>query len=314
MNDLGSRMTDTGALAPHRSGRADVGRGITLAYEAFGDPAQPALLLVMGLGMQLTGWPEAMVGQLVARGFYVVRFDNRDAGLSTQLDGQRGTPVPMAILRARLGLSVQAPYLLHDMARDVIGLMDALQIERAHIVGASMGGMIAQLVGSGFAPRVRSLVLVMTNSGDPKAGTPEWGAAAALMKRPPPRATLEQLVEHYFKVFRVIGSPPGPHQMPDDALRERLHNNFRRAFRPAGTYRQLLAIIASGDRSHDLRRLTTPTLVLHGADDPLVPVSSARDLARKIPHAQLAIIEHMGHDLGPLARITDEIGSFCSTH
>ncbi len=301
-------------MTRHRSGRADVGRGIELAYEAYGDPAQPALLLIMGLGMQLTGWPESMVEALVARGFYVVRFDNRDAGLSTQLDGQRGTPVPLAIVRARLGLSVHAPYLLHDMARDVIGLMDALQIERAHVVGASMGGMIAQLVAHGFAQRVRSLVLMMTNSGDPRAGMPAWTAASALMKRPPPRATVEQLVEHYVKVFRVIGSPPGPHQMPEDALRERMRMTFTRAWRPAGTYRQMLAIIASGDRSRELRQLTTPTLVLHGAADPLVPVSSARDLARKIPGAQLSIIEHMGHDLGPLARITDEIGGFCAAH
>ncbi len=301
-------------MTPHRSGRADVGRGITLTYEAYGDPAQPALLLVMGLGMQLTGWPESMVEALVARGFYVVRFDNRDAGLSTQLDGRRGTPLPLAVVRARLGLSVDAPYLLEDMARDVIGLMDALQIERAHVVGASMGGMVAQLMASGFAQRLRSLVLVMTHSGDPHAGTPQWTAAAALMKRPPPHATLEQLVEHYVKVFRVIGSPPGPYLMPEDMLRERMRMTFSRAWRPAGTYRQMLAIIASGDRSRALRQLTTPTLVLHGAADPLVPVSSARDLARKIPTAQLVIIEHMGHDLGPLDRITDEIARFCMAH
>lgn len=301
-------------MTPHRSGHADVGRGIQLAYEAYGDPTRPALVLMMGLGMQLTAWPGPLLDQLVARGFYVVRFDNRDAGLSTQLDGQRGMPIPVAVLRARLGLSVRAPYLLHDMARDTVGLLDALQIERAHLVGASMGGMIAQLVASGFPDRLRSLVLVMTNSGDPKAGMPEWAAAAALMKRPPARASVEQLVEHYFKVFRVIGSPPGPHQMQDDALRERLRVSFSRAWRPAGTYRQLLAIIASGDRSQDLRRLAVPTLVLHGAADPLVPVSSARDLARKIPGAQLAIIEHMGHDLGPLDRIAEEIGAFCAMH
>jgi pimeloyl-ACP methyl ester carboxylesterase len=301
-------------MSPHRCGRADVGRGITLAYEAFGDPARPALLVIMGLGMQLTGWPDPLVDHLVARGFYVVRFDNRDTGLSTQLDGQRGTPLPVAILRARLGLTVHAPYLLHDMARDAIGLMDALRIERAHVVGASMGGMIAQLMASGFAPRLRSLVLVMTNSGDPAAGAPAWSATAALLKRPPARASVEQLVEHYYNVFRVIGSPPGPHQVPDDALRERMRATFTRAWRPAGTYRQMLAIVASGDRSRELRGLTTPTLVLHGAVDPLVPVSSAHDLARKIPGAQLTIIEHMGHDLGPLERIGDEIGAFCARH
>jgi proline iminopeptidase len=301
-------------MTPHRSGQADVGRGIQLAYEAYGDPAQPALVLMMGLGMQLTAWPEPLLAQLVARGFYVVRFDNRDAGLSTQLDGQRGMALPLAVLRARLGLSVRAPYLLHDMARDTVGLLDALQIERAHLVGASMGGMIAQLVASGFASRLRSLVLVMTNSGDPKAGMPAWSATAALMKRPPTRASVDQLVEHYFKVFRVIGSPPGPHQMPDAVLRERMQVTFSRAWRPAGTYRQMLAIIASGDRSADLQRLAVPTLVLHGAADPLIPVSSARDLARKIPGAQLAIIEHMGHDLGPLEQIGDEIATFCGAH
>lgn len=301
-------------MTPHRSGHADVGRGVQLAYEAYGDPTQPALVLVMGLGMQLTAWPEPLLEQLVARGFYVVRFDNRDAGHSTQLDGQRGMPIPLAVLRARIGLSVRAPYLLHDMARDTVGLLDALRIERAHLVGASMGGMIAQLVASSFAARLRSLVLVMTNSGDPAAGMPAWSAAAALMKRPPARASVDQLVEHYFKVFRVIGSPAGPHQMPDALLRERMHATFSRAWRPAGSTRQLLAIIASGDRSDDLRRLTVPTLVLHGAADPLVPVSSARDLARKIPGAQLAIIEHMGHDLGPLALIASEISAFCARH
>jgi proline iminopeptidase len=301
-------------MSPHRTGRADVGRGIELAYEAFGDPAQPALLLVMGLGMQLTGWPETFVQQLVERGFYVVRFDNRDAGLSTQLDGQRGSPIPLAVLRARLGLAVPAPYLLHDMARDALGLMDALQIERAHVVGASMGGMIAQLMASAYAPRLRSLVLLMTHSGAHNGAAPQWQAGAALMKRPPRHASVEQLVEHYFKVFRVIGSPPGPHQSADGLLRERLHVTFRRAWRPAGTVRHLLAIIASGDRSAALRQLTVPTLVLHGAADPLIPVAAAHDLARKIPNSELRIVDQMGHDLGPQQLLADEIARFCTAH
>ena len=301
----------------HRSGRADAGRGIELAYEANGDPAQPAVLLIMGLGMQLTSWPEPLVQALVERGLYVVRFDNRDAGLSTQLEGQRGMSVPLAFVWARFGLSVTAPYLLHDMARDTVGLLDALGIERAHLVGASMGGMIAQLLAVEFADRVRSLVCLMTTSGDRHVGHSRWDATAALLRRPPPHATVDQLVEHYVRVFRVIGSPPGlnpGYALSDEELRARLRLTFTRAWRPGGTLRQMLAIVASGDRSDQLRRLQVPTLVLHGDADPLVPVAAGRDLARKIPGARLRIIENMGHDLGPLALLAQEIGDFCLAH
>ncbi len=284
---------------------------ITLEVERHGEPTAPAILLVMGLGMQLIAWPLALVDALVARGFQVIRFDNRDAGLSTQLDGRRGTTVPLAFLRARLGLQVDAPYLLQDMARDSLGLLDALGIARAHVVGASMGGMVAQLMAIHAPSRVARLTLLMTHSGDPWVAPPRPAAAAALLRRPPRRPDIEQLVDHYTQLFRVIGSPP-PNAMNDADLRARMRASFSRAYRPAGTYRQLLAIIASGDRSRALRQLQVPTLVLHGADDPLVPPSAGRDLARKIPAARLALIDGMGHDLGPLARLTQEIGDFCA--
>jgi proline iminopeptidase len=299
------------ALTAYRAGHADVGRGIALAYETYGAPEQPAIVLIMGLGMQLTAWPQALVRHLVDAGFHVVRFDNRDAGLSTQLDGRRGMALPMALVRARLGLSVAAPYLLHDLARDTVGLMDALGLDRAHVVGASMGGMVAQLVASGFAARVASLTLLMSHSGAANVAPPHWAAAAALLRRPPAHASVEQLVEHYFRLFRVIGSPPGPHRLADEVLRARLHATFSRAWRPAGTYRQLLAIVASGDRSALLRQLQVPTLVLHGAADPLVPPAAARDLADKIPGARLRLIEQLGHDLGAEALLAEEIGAMC---
>lgn len=270
--------------------------GLQLEVESFGSPADPAVLLIMGLGMQLIAWPEPFCQALVDAGYRVVRFDNRDIGLSDTIDGP---PVNMArqFLRYALRLPIRAPYRIQDMASDARGVLDALQIERAHVIGASMGGMIAQAFAASWPERCTSLVSIMSTSGDRRLPWSDLGVLRKLLARPPREATFEQLVEHYVRLFRALSGPGFP--IDDETLRARLQRSLRRSFRPAGTVRQLLAIAASGDRSAQLRQIRCPTLVLHGDADPLVPLAHGRDCARKIAGAQLDIVPGMGHDLPP---------------
>lgn len=272
-----------------------------IEYEFFGDPAHPTVMLVMGLGMQLVGWPDDFCQDLANSGYRVLRFDNRDIGLSSHLDHLGKPNLIWGLLKRRIGLPIRAPYSLADMAQDAVALLDALQIEQAHVVGASMGGMIAQLV-AGIAPqKVLTLTSIMSSSGAPGLPGPTPRAQAALLKRPPKGsyhpAQRDRLVEHYLNNSRVIHSPAFP--MSEDARRARIRRGLDRSIHPEGVLRQLLAIAQGPDRSPILQQIRQPTLVIHGKQDPLVPIACGRDTASKIPGARLVEIDGMGHDLPP---------------
>ncbi len=262
--------------------------GIEIVYESIGDPADPTILLVMGLGTQLIHWQRDFCDQLAARGFRVIRFDNRDAGRSTEIDA----PVP-DVRRAMLGLRTDAPYRLEDMADDAFGLLDALGVERAHVVGASMGGMIAQTMAITRPERLLSLTSIMSTTGDRRAGMPKLRAWGVLLRRAPREK--DAYIESFLRVFRVIGSKRYP--MPEQRARELAAETYERGHRPAGTARQLAAILASGDRTARLRELNLPATVIHGRADPLVPFRGGRATARAIPGARLVAPDGMAHDL-----------------
>jgi pimeloyl-ACP methyl ester carboxylesterase len=263
--------------------------GLDIAYESFGDPHLPTVLLAMGLGTQMLGWPDGFCDALMARGVAVIRFDNRDIGMSTHL-----TDAPAPDVRAALlGDPSSASYRLTDMAADVVGLLDALELDSAHLVGASMGGMIAQTAAIEHPRRVRSLTSIMSTTGDPSVGQPTQRAMAALLA--PPAATRAEAIERTVSIVRVIGSPG--FELDEADLRRRTGLAYDRANDPVGVGRQLVAIAASGDRTAALRSVSVPTLVLHGADDPLVNVSGGRATARAIPGAELVVFEGMGHHL-----------------
>ncbi len=269
--------------------------GITLEYETYGDAKNPPLLLIMGLGAQLTLWPIELVEALVARGFHVIRYDNRDIGLSQKFT-QAGMPNFKRVALMRLfGLRARLPYRLSDMAADAVGLLDALGIQQAHVVGASMGGMIAQLVAATYPTRVLSLTSIMSTTGNRRMPPAKPEAMAALMNRPPADATAETILPFGLNIARAIGSPAYPGA--EDKLKARIARDFNRSFHPTGAGRQLAAIVDDGDRRARLRNVTAPTLVIHGADDPLVPVQGGRDTAASIKGAKLLEIPGMGHDL-----------------
>ena len=282
--------------------------------ESLGDPAKPAIVLIMGLGMQLTGWPDAFCQALVARGYRVIRFDNRDCGLSARVTGKKRANLALAMAAAALRLPVRTPYTLEDMAGDALGLMDRLGLQRAHIVGASMGGMIAQVLAAKFPQRVLSLTSIMSTSGNRRVSKPTKPARKVLLARPADPKNTDAVIEHMVEMFGVIGSPGYP-STPDE-LRQRIGRSVRRAYYPAGVARQLLAVIAAGDRRRQLRGIAAPTLVIHGADDPLVPLAAGRDTARHIPGASLLVIEGMGHDLPEalMPRLATAIADHCDQH
>jgi pimeloyl-ACP methyl ester carboxylesterase len=290
---------------------AVLANGLTLEYESLGDPASPAIVLIMGLGMQLVGWPDDFCRRLATEGYRVVRFDNRDCGLSSRIRRRPWSSPLLAFTAARLGLPVLAPYSLEDMAKDTVALMDALGIEKAHVVGASMGGMIAQVLAARFPSRVLSLTSMMSASGRRKGARPSKEALRVFLRRPGAHAGIAAVIAYLVEVFTVIGSPGFPTERR--LLQERITGWVRRAYDPAGTTRQLLAIVASGDRRKLLQRIVAPTLVIHGADDPLVPVEAGRDTARNVPGARLVVIEGMGHDLPDalLPRLAKEIANHC---
>jgi pimeloyl-ACP methyl ester carboxylesterase len=270
--------------------------GLTLHYETSGDPSHPPLLLIMGLGGQLITWPQPLIDALAAAGYYVIRFDNRDAGLSTELKELGKPDLLRAGIASTLRLPVRAPYALDDMADDTLGLLDALGIDSAHIVGISMGGMIAQLLAIRHPARVRTLTLIMTHSGNPSLPGARWPIRLRMVLRPKLQSR-EQIVRYSMQTMRLIGSPGFP--FPDDVLRAMQTAQFDRAFRPAGLARQTAAILAAGNRAKALRRMQRPTLVIHGADDPLIPVAAGYELATLIPNADLEVIAGMGHDVPP---------------
>jgi pimeloyl-ACP methyl ester carboxylesterase len=263
--------------------------------EIQGEAGAPAVLLVMGLGMQMIAWPPAFVRALLTAGYRVIRFDNRDIGLSAKTTARVPNLIWQA-LRYRMGLSVQSSYTLRDMVEDTRGILDALAVQHCHVVGVSMGGMIAQGLASHHPARVKSLTSIMSTTGArglPQA-TPK--AAMAILSRPKSRAR-DDLIAHFAKTFRVIGSPGFPIEQSE--LNARIAEGFDRSYYPAGTVKQLAAIMASGDRSAEVRAIKAPTLVLHGRDDPLVPLKNGEDTAAKIRNARFQIIDGMGHDLAP---------------
>ncbi len=262
---------------------------IELAYETFGSPEDTPLLLVMGLATQMIGWHDEFCRQLAERGLYVVRFDNRDIGLSTHLHGA-GAPDVLAVMG---GDTSGVAYRLADMADDTAGLLDALGIDSAHVVGASMGGMIAQTLAIRHTDRVRSLTSIMSTTGDPAVGAPAQAALGVLLA--PPATDRDSAVQRAVDTYRVIGSPG--FEFDEHGLRERAGLSFDRAHDPAGVARQLAAILASPDRTADLARVAVPTLVVHGEHDALVDVSGGRATAAAIPGAELLVVDGMGHDL-----------------
>jgi pimeloyl-ACP methyl ester carboxylesterase len=269
--------------------------GIAIEVEDLGKPTDEPLLLIMGLGMQLTAWHQGLVQQMLDQGFRVIRFDNRDVGLSQNFDGLGVPNLALAALQRLARWPVRSAYSLSDMAEDAAGVLTALGLKSAHVCGASMGGMIAQQLALNHPERVRSLTLMMTDSGARGLPRPTLKVSAALLARPADPDALDSLVDHYYRLFRLIGSPAYPG--PEAWLRQVCADAVRRSNRPQGFARHLMAIAADTGRAAQLGRISAPTLVLHGLADPLIPVAAAHDLAARIPGAQLELIEGMGHDL-----------------
>ena len=282
------------------------GSGIEIEDTGPAGDQRPAVLLVMGLGMQLIAWPEAFVRALSDAGWRVIRFDNRDIGLSQHFDHLGVPNLLWESVKHRAGLPVRSPYGLQDMALDSLGVLDALGIDRAHVVGVSMGGMIAQRMALAAPQRVLSLASIMSSSGARYLPGPKSQVLGALLSRPAGRGE-DALVDHGVKIWKLIGSPAFP---PDElALREGVRAAVRRSFHPAGTMRQMAAVAASRRRAAALPRVKTPPLVVHGRDDPLVPLACGHDTARRIAGARFVAVEGMGHDLPPpvVERILDPL-------
>jgi len=273
--------------------------GIQIEYETFGEPDSPALLLIIGLAGQLIAWDEKLCQQLAQQGHYVIRFDNRDAGLSTKIE-EAGVPDIMKTIEAKMkGEAINPPYTIEDMAADAVGLLDALGIEKAHICGMSMGGMIAQTIAL-------SLISIYSRTGDPEEPQPKPDAMGFLLSPPPEER--EAYIEFSMKFFNTISGPGFPYD--EKWLRKHVAQAYDRSFCPQGAVRQLVAILAQKNRKPALGSLSTPTLVIHGADDPLLRVECGKNTAAAIPGAKLMIIDGMGHDLphgGAWPQIIDAI-------
>jgi pimeloyl-ACP methyl ester carboxylesterase len=265
--------------------------GIDIEYETFGDPTDPVMLLIMGLGGQLIVWDDELCTQLADHGFRVIRYDNRDVGLSTKIEGG---PVPdvMAVVQ---GDRSSVPYSLDDMAADATGLLDALGIENAHVVGVSMGGMIAQVVAIDHPGRVLSLASIMSTTGDPSVGAPTPEAMAVLMR--PPAEERDEVIAAEVESTRAIGSPGFP--FDEERTRSRAAAKYDRSFYPQGVARQVAAVVSAADRTERLSHIDVPTVVIHGTADPLVTPSGGEATAKAIPGAELIMVEGMGHELPP---------------
>jgi len=285
--------------------------GITLAYETGGPAEGPPLVLVMGLGMPLAFWPDAFVEGLERAGYRVVRFDNRDSGLSSRIPDGPHTPMPVAIARSILGMQVPAPYTLADMAKDVTGLMDALAIGRAHVLGASLGGMVAQVLAARWPRRVASLVSIMSGSGNPYVSFSRPQALSAILHKPERPDEVGSITDYLVHVMGVIGS--SRHRPDPGRLRAHCERVARRGYDHHGIARQLLAMLAAGDRRAEVESIRVPTLVIHGTDDPLIPRSAGREVARLVPGAKLLELDGMAHDLPDelIPEIVAAIASHC---
>jgi pimeloyl-ACP methyl ester carboxylesterase len=286
---------------------------IDIYYEDNGPADAPVILLTMGLGAQMIAWPDEMIHGLVAKGYRVIHYDNRDVGMSQRMEGAAAPHLVWTMVKARLGLPLGLSYTLADMAADGIGLLDVLGIEKAHVVGASMGGMIVQLMAANHRDRLLSMTSIMSSSG--ARGLP--GARADIQRRfmvkRSPDASREEAVAFGTDLVRSF-SYPDPAR-PDNSHAESAAKAFDRGYYPVGTKRQLLAIIADGSRVSRLKTITAPTLVIHGRADPLVPLANSENIARHIPGARLEIIDQMGHDLPPsqVGRMVDLIAGHAAT-
>ena len=280
---------------------------IDIYYEENGPADAPVILLVMGLGAQMIAWPDEFIHGLVSKGYRVIHYDNRDVGLSQWMDGAKTPNLVWTMLKARFGLPVRVPYTLTDMAADGIGLLDALGIDKAHVAGASMGGMIVQLMAANHRERLLSMTSIMSSSGKPGLPGARADIQKSFMVKRPPDASRNEAVAFGTELVRSF-SYPDPAR-PENAHAEMTAKAFDRGYYPVGTRRQLLAIIADGSRVERLKTITTPTLVVHGGADPLVPKEGSEDIARHIPGARLEIIEEMAHDLPPsqVGRMVDLI-------
>jgi pimeloyl-ACP methyl ester carboxylesterase len=265
------------------------------------------ILLVMGLGAQMIAWPDEFIHGLVSKGYRVIHYDNRDVGLSQWMDGAKTPNLVWTMLKARFGLPVRVPYTLTDMAADGIGLLDALGIDKAHVAGASMGGMIVQLMAANHRERLLSMTSIMSSSGKPGLPGARADIQKSFMVKRPPDASRDEAVAFGTELVRSF-SYPDPTR-PENAHAEMTAKAFDRGYYPVGTRRQLLAIIADGSRVERLKKITTPTLVVHGGADPLVPKEGSEDIARHVPGARLEIIDEMAHDLPPsqVGRMVDLI-------
>ncbi len=281
--------------------------GLRLAYETFGDEGGRPLVLIMGLASQMLMWHEDFCAGLVERGHFVVRFDNRDVGLSSRCRHLGRPSLLRSMIAARRGREVAAAYTLDDMAADTAGLMTALGLERAHVVGASMGGMIAQAMAIRHPRRVLSLTSIMSSTGNPRLPWPTWAATRTLLRKPP--RTREAFVDYCVGLWQVLGSPGYP--FDETHVRQRSEQIFDRGLTGSGTLRQMVAILHHGDRRPGLVRLELPALVVHGLADPLVPVEAGRDTARSIPGATLMLLEGVGHTLprGVWPKVIDAISA-----
>lgn len=268
--------------------------GLTLTYEDLGNRKDPAVILIMGLGAQMTVWPDSLCHSLVSKGLRVVRFDNRDVGLSSALDEHGNPSLVKAWFRRTLKMNPQAPYLLKDMAQDVLHLMDGLGIKKAHIVGASMGGMIGQLLAAKHKKRVLSFTSVMSTAGAPTLPSRKLNVLMHLMRRPN-HYSRDAAIRYTVKLNQLIGSPAYP--VSEDELYDDAKRNFDRSSDSSGFKRQLVAITATGDRQHLVRKIKAPTLVIHGSDDPIIPVEDGINTAEHIRKSKLKVIDGMGHNI-----------------
>jgi pimeloyl-ACP methyl ester carboxylesterase len=283
--------------------------GITIEYAETGPRGGPVILLIMGLGMQLVAWPESFCEGLASRGFRVIRFDNRDAGLSSRMRSAGLLTTTARLARAIAGLPVRPPYTLTDMARDTVGLLDALGIARAHVVGASMGGMIAQIVAIEHPERVKSLISIMSTSGNRALPRPRARVLRALLR--PTARNRRHAVRQGVELFKLLNGPGYP--ASEEQVRAKVELAVARSWRPGVISRQLLAILTAPSRVRALRRIRAPTLVLHGSNDPLVPLAAGKDTAANIPGARLRIVPGMGHYLPEtlIPLLVDEIAGHC---
>ena len=282
--------------------------GLEFEVESSGDINAPAVLLTMGLGMQLVSWPDAFVQALVKAGYRVIRYDNRDIGLSSHLDHLGSPNMAWQILKSKIGLTVNAPYSLQDMAKDALGILDALSISQAHIVGVSMGGMISQRIAFTAPKRVLSLTSIMSTSGAPGLPAARPEVVRAMLNRPKSQR-IEDIVNHSANLFKLIGSPDYPQ---DAQYLNRLKMAVERAHHPAGMLRQLLAIAADTKRYQFLSEVKCKTLVIHGKDDPLVPIDCGQDTAHRIEDSSFVAIDGMGHDLPP--GVTERLAELVVPH